>query len=152
MTLQLLDIAPIRDDYRKLQEQNYNLQQKLSQSQDQIKDLNKRIDQLENQLEEISKMTPKQRNKYFKELKKQREKEAKEKQTSQVATPFSTLKSDNNIDLSQSQQAETTVHTLSTAGMGYDQGSSSTLLSSIMIVSAAIFLCISGAMAYRRKK
>lgn len=149
MTLQLLDVAPIREnrEFEKLIQENNRLKQALNQR-------DERIQQLENQLEEISKMTPKERNKFFKELNKQKEKEAKEKQakekqTSQVATPFSSVKT-TDVDLSQSNQTVTTARTLSTAGMGYDQGSSTPLLSSILIVSAALFLCISGALAYRK--
>ena len=153
MTLQLLDVPPIRDDYyrevRQLRQENQTLRQVLDNQ-------SVRISQLEKQLEEISNMTPKQRNKYFKELRKQKEKEAKEKQskeglTSQVATPFSTVKSGADVDLSHSGQSVTTARSLSTAGLGYEQGSSSMLLSSILIVSVALFMCISGALAYRKK-
>ena len=116
-------ISGLRQDNRRLQNENQYLR---------------------DELEKFQNMTPKEFKQYYKA--KQEDQQTGEN----VAAPFSSLTSEDNIDLSHSNQATTTEHTVAAAGFGYDGGASSNLLSSIVIVGVSICLCVLGAVAYRK--
>ena len=161
MTLHFLDMLPIdegeyfRRENRQLSKENQELKKENQQLKQQNADFRTRLQQKDAQINELRveldkfyKMTPKEFKKFYKE--RQQAQQTSENQNSNVATPFSSLLSENSIDLSQSNQATTTEHTVAAAGLGYDGGTSSNLLSSIVIVGVSLCLCFLGAMAYRK--
>ena len=86
---------------------------------------------------------------YQEDLKEKAEKKAKKQSTSSTYSPFSTK--DNVNELSTQQGQTFTTQPVSKAGFGFDTDNSSMLLSSIMIVGAALLVCLSGALIYRNK-
>ena len=138
MTLHLLDVAPIDEsEYQQMQQEKQMFQQANYQ-------LYQENHSLRVELEKFQNMTPKEFKQYYKA-------KQEDQQTSEnVAAPFTSLTSEDNIDLSHSNQATTTEHTVAAAGFGYDGGASSNLLSSIIIVGVSLCLCFLGAVAYRK--
>ena len=113
-------------------------------------------------------MTPKERKKHEKEMRKAEKKRKKEykkmlkarrkaekkhakQEPSQVIAPFNSYKTGEMVNLKTAvNNVKTSSRDISSEGMKYEASASSLLLSSILIVGAAIFICISGALAYRK--
>lgn len=166
MTFQLLDVAPIDDSYirQQVQKQREQEYQKWLKEQELIKqaeqeEYNKLSPKEKKLMEKAERMAEKARKKAEKAQRKAREKaekarkkaekKAKKQSTSSTYSPFSTK--DNVNELSTQQGQTFTTQPVFKAGFGFDTDNSSMLLSSIMIVGAALLVCLSGALIYRNK-
>lgn len=132
MILNFLDLIPIDDSYYV----RYNMTPKER----------KKYDKAQRKAE---KKAAKARKKAEKARKKAEKKKAKQ-QSAQTIAPFKSFNNDNAVNLQAQANVTTSSRDMSSAGMKYEASASSMLLSSILIVGAALFLCISGAIAYRK--